>query len=144
MDLCPKHVWIVWSRVLVHFTEKQFQANFLTERHMTEKSVDRTPYDRNTIWPDGIRPKIHFTERLLFMNGHNFFAKNVIWPKKCLIERTPFDRSDHLTERSFDNWPKNNFSQMKFCRKTLSVKWPSGQMNFFGQMNSFGQMNFFV
>jgi hypothetical protein len=39
--------------VRVHFAEKSFNRTNLTERHLTEKSVGRTPFDRKFISSKG-------------------------------------------------------------------------------------------
>jgi hypothetical protein len=73
----------------------------LPKNHFTEKNL-RTPFHRNTIWPNAIWPKSYFTEKshLTERNCRSFHRKN---KEKGHLTETQNWKMSHLTENSF-NW----------------------------------------
>jgi hypothetical protein len=103
----------------------------LNQGKITKENSDREhfnterPSDRNTIWPNTVRPiaiwpKVHSTEspfdrKFILPKGHmtDFFQKIVIWPN-LLSTKKSFNRKQNcvqgrMTKNSFDRkfiWPK--------------------------------------
>jgi hypothetical protein len=77
---------VFWFRLILpknHFTE-------FFDRHFAEHRLTERSFDRNTIWPNTVRPKVNFIERSfdrkkkLDKGRLTEFTldKNDIWPKK--------------------------------------------------------------
>jgi hypothetical protein len=94
-----RRFWITLPKI-------NLNENFWPKGHLTE-----TPFDRNTIWPNTVRP-------------------NAIWPKKVILPKTKFikrlfDRkyleNSHLTENGY--LTENSFDRMLFFEKCLLTEY---------------------
>jgi hypothetical protein len=99
----------------------------LTEHRLIECHLTESSFNRITIEPNAVLPKVHFTERsydrFFFLQkmviwSNILLTKNVIWPKKNFAQ-------GRLTENSFDRkfiWPKAFFEKWLFDRKVIWLK----------------------
>jgi hypothetical protein len=129
-----------------HYTEKSFNRIFLTERHLTETSFDRTPFGHKPIWANRRLTERHLTESL--------FYRKVIWPI-LFFRKCSFDRINFRQKMSFDRkkiaqkvvWPKIHLTESLFDRKLLlkMVIWPKVHLteSFFRKNGPSRQMTIF-
>jgi hypothetical protein len=146
------------------FTEKSFHRINLTERHLTEKSVGRTLFDRKFILPNDLLTekkieKGRLTETIFDKKYHLTQKKvkqRVVWPKFYLAEKS-FDQKvilskafseKRLVDRKFI-WPKVHFTDMKrrsvkkYRWNGFSVKWTRSIMLRWNQIYNVDLVNQF-